>query len=204
MRWFFFAVAVTGTFFKKKDCKNKPISLCYQSCQCVMASRLNLDWCGPTDTTGTAARLAQPKIADHALQQRILLWNNHEALTSQCLSPTSFTVIGGTSANLLHFTDIFPRSCSPPASAHHDRQELPARRAAATAGREELSKRGRAGQLLLTSLKMILATLFLLSSSPTLVSTAKKKNPTNPPKKWRQERMGSIIYKSQVDIRPST
>lgn len=52
--------------------------------------------------------VGRPKVTDRALLQRILLQNNHKALTSQCLSPTSFTVIWGTSANLFHLIDILP------------------------------------------------------------------------------------------------
>lgn len=49
-----------------------------------------------------------PKIMAGAMQQLVPLQNNHKTLTSQFLSPTSFTVTRGTSENRCRLMDILP------------------------------------------------------------------------------------------------
>lgn len=122
-------------FFNKGIIKNKTIFLRYQSWQRDLKHGFTTEPAPPSTNRQERYRnsVVRPKITDLERQQWVPLQNNHKTLTSQCLSPTSFTVTWGTSANLFHFIDILPLGAGEllPTSTSPSRRP----RGASTAGR---------------------------------------------------------------------
>lgn len=109
--FFFFPAAVTRTLFKEGRQKQDYFCAVGAASE-IWSPALWLNRRARADTTTGTVAPNQHRTP----RQWIPLPRNHGALTSQCLSPTSLTVIWGTSENLFHFTDILPpgqESCSP-------------------------------------------------------------------------------------------